>query len=750
MKSRQTQILFVTIVISLTAIVSARLRHVGTVEPQLNVIMPQSRHIAFRPDRTEPITITKVNVLVDILQSTATTTIEIELRNNSPMRQEAQLIFPVPDGAVAKGFAYDGPGGEITAKVLPKEEARRIYQNLVARIKDPAFVEFIGYNLIQSSVFPIEPRSTTKVRLTYEHILEVDGDRVDYILLRTESLAYRVPWDITVNIKSKEPISTVYSSSHKLSEKRKSDKNITIKISEDASKEPGPFRLSYLRETDGVTATMLAYPDDKIKGGYFLLLAGLPAELSGETVIQRELTIVIDRSGSMRSEKIAQVKEAALQIIAGLNNGEAFNILTYSDRVDWFSKRPVIKNSQTEKAARNYIESITANSGTNLYEALKSALGQKPANSDMLPIVLFMTDGLPTVGNTSEVAIRELSVKSNPHKRRVFTVGVGVDLNAPLLDKVAEASRGKSQFILPGEDVEAKIGRVFKKLTGPVLADVELTILNAKGKPAIGRTRDILPRQISDFFEGDQLVLLGQYIGDDPIVFRLSGNYMGKIRSFEFKFNFDKTNKKNGFVPRLWASRRIAELIDEVRQQGADGGSTDDSKTKELVDEIVKLSTEFGILTEYTAFLAKEGTDFAEEEILIGGAVDRLEFRAVKSRSGTGGVSQSYNIAAQKSLERPNVRNTYYDKDMQRVEITNVQQINDRAYYFRNNRWVDSRLLKDESKIKPRVIEFRSDEFIKLLIRLTVHNQQGSVALGHDVLLEVDGEVVLVKGPKSR
>ncbi|MHC4558571.1 MAG: VIT domain-containing protein, partial [Planctomycetota bacterium] len=168
-------------------------------------------------------------------------------------RQEAELIVPVPDGAVVRGFAYDGPGDMITAQVLPKDEAKRIYERLVSKIRDPALVEFVGYNLIRSSVFPVEARGKQKVRLTYEHLLEVDGNRIDYVLPRTESLEYAVPWKITAKIKAKRPISTVYSASHKLKIERISDRQVSVKISTEAVKEPGPFRLSYLLQENGVT-----------------------------------------------------------------------------------------------------------------------------------------------------------------------------------------------------------------------------------------------------------------------------------------------------------------------------------------------------------------------------------------------------------------------------------------------------------------------------------------------------------------
>jgi len=737
---------------------TAQLHHVKVRPLASNILMPQSRRNSFAPQHQGKIEITKVSAMVDILETTAVTTIEFEMRNTSRRRQEAELIMPVPDGAVVRGFAYDGPGGEITAKVLPKEQAKRIYQQLVSKIRDPALVEFIGYNLIRSSVFPVEPRGSQKIRLTYEHLLEVDGNRVDYFLPRTESLQYNVPWDIKVTIKSKRPISTVYSPTHKLvgmkqlDLKSMSEKKGPIVVTVENTNgitEPGPFRLSYLFQENGVTASMFTYPDAKVGGGYFLLLAGLPVDVhtdGDEPAIKRELTIVIDRSGSMRNEKIAQVKEAALQIIAGLKKGEAFNVCIYNNTTQWFSKKPVIKTSETEKAAKKYIEGVTATGGTNIYKALEEALAQEPVKG-MLPIVLFLTDGLPTVGNTSEVDIRNLAAKSNPHKRRVFTFGVGVDVNAPLLEKIADITRAKAEFVLPKEDVEVKVGRVFARLTGPVLADVEMDVVKANGEPALGRTRDILPEKLPDMFEGDQLVLLGQYVGKKPVTFKIRGNYLGKKRSFKFAFEFDKANLRNGFVPRLWASRKIAQLIDDVRQMGAEPGcSTNDPKAKELIDEIVRLSTEFGILTEYTAFLAREGTNLASMDEISGSARDVLEKRAMRVRSGYGGVNQSFNMRRQKAQSELNIHNYFIDKDMKRVSISNVQQINDRAYYQRHGRWVDSNVVKNESTVKPsRVIEFGSPEFMALAEKLAKENRQGSIALRGDILLMVDGETVLVR-----
>jgi len=720
-----------------------------------NVVVPQSRAFALTGKNT--VQITGVDVVVKIIEQSATTTMDIALKNPTTSRLEAELIVPVPEGAVVRGFDFEGKGSEPSAVILPKDEAKNTYNAIVARIKDPALLEFLGYNLIRSSVFPVDANGTQKIRLVYEHLLGAEGDRVDYVLPRTESVDYVVPWNVSVQITSKRPIATLYSPSHKM-ETTRTDKNVvTARVAKDARTQPGPFMLSYLVERNGVTASLLAYPDMKVNGGYFLLLAGLPAELpkniDGTPAIKREVILVLDRSGSMNGEKLEQAREAALQVLAGLAPGEAFNIIVYNESVGSFSPAPVVKDDRTVAAARDYIKAIRSTGGTNIHDALLEALRQKPT-AGMLPMVLFLTDGLPTVGQTSEVAIRNVAMKANPYKRRVFTFGVGVDVNTPLLDRIASETRACATYVLPKEDVEVKVARVFKRLSGPVLADATLEVQSAEGKPALGAVQEILPDRLPDLYEGDQLVLLGKYVGAAPrLTFLVKGNYLGRQRTFRFTFNFDTATTRNAFVPRLWASRKIGVLVEAIRQLGAEAGTRPttidakaDPRLKELVDEIVRLSTEFGILTEYTAFLAREGTDLADQPKLLAEAVRNFDSRAVRVRSGWGAVNQSVNLAFQQGQYTLNRQNTFFDQKMNRVSVTSVQQVNDRTFYRRGNRWVDSRIVSNEADAKPdRVISIGSEEFLKLAERLSEEGRAGSVSLEGEIMLEVDGAKILAK-----
>lgn len=714
-----------------------------------NVIMPQSRH--WGCIRTPGLMVEKVDADVDIVEQVATTMLDIIVRNNGGAQAEAEILIPVPAGAVIREFNYGGISAMSKVEVLPADEARRIYNQIVARMRDPALLEFAGMQVIRSSIFPIAPGESQTVRIGYENILPRDADRVDYVLPRSESLDYRVPWNANIKIRAKKPISTVYSPSHEIEVRRLAENIVKVSLGKGGLVQPGAFRLSYLLEqSDGVNATMMAYPDDSIGGGYFLILGGLPAHAKKDGAeIKRELTLVLDRSGSMNGEKINQVREAAKQIIAGLAQGESFNIISYSDTLTSFSARPVIKNATTESDARAFLDGSEAVGGTNIHAALTEALRQKPTD-DMLPLVLFLTDGLPTVGNTSESAIRDLVTKSNPHNRRVFTFGVGEFVNAQLLDKLASASRATATYVLPGEDVELKVAQVFRSLKGPVLTSPKLASVD--GGPV--RVSDMLPAEMGDLFEGGQFIVMGTYRGHEPLDFTLTGNYRGEQRVFKFSFPVSNATVENAFVPRLWASRKIGVLVDAITQLGGTGREIDsnDPRTRELVDEVVRLGTKYGILTEYTAFLAREGVDLSDGEEVQAAARGNFKERAIdgSGRQGLGSVNQAMNGCEMRSQTCVNAGNVYWDANMNRVSVANVQQVCDLAFYRRGGRWIDSRVVTKDKEIKPkRTVLYGSTDFVKLVERLTREHRAGAISLEGDIVIVVDGETILIKADKE-
>jgi Ca-activated chloride channel family protein len=747
-----------------------------------NIVVPQAAHghaITWHPrppihpapplPPSAPIDIESIASDVDINNGVASTTMRMTLKNPGSMQQEAQLMVPVPGGASIRQFGFDGNGMEPTAKILPKEEARRIYEAIVSRAKDPALLEFVGYSLVKSSVFPVPPGGTQTVSLTYEQVLPRDGDRIDFVLPRTGSLeGGSTKWMMSGRVRGDRAIATVYSPSHELRTTRVSDKEVRFEVPEGAAMQPGALRISALMEKGnaggGLATTIMAYPDPQSAdgGGYFLLLGGVaPVKETGAEnrgVQKREVMIVIDRSGSMRGEKIEQARAAAEQVVEGLADGEAFNIVDFSTTVERFSPKPVIKDARTLADAKKYIGGINADGGTNIHEALLTTLRQD-VQDGMLPMVLFLTDGLPTVGETSEARIREDAARANVHKRRMFTFGVGYDVNAPLLDHLAEANRGASINVLPKENVEIAVSKVFKRLQGPVMNEPAMIVRTGAGGDGPVSTRairDVMPPVLPDLFEGDQLVVLGKYTSGEKVRLRIEGEYRGARRAFDVDFDPATASARNGFVGRLWASRRIAYLMDQIRQNaGASAGQQ--APPPELVKEIVELSTRWGILTEYTSFLATDPGAPATAAVPQADFGANVEFRirervAGGPRDGASAVNQSLNLKEAKSQACANTGNEYLDANMQVRRISTVQQTADEALFCRGNRWVDGRILamKDSENLKPdETIKFGSPEHFALACRLADEGagRNSLLAMNGEVLLMVDGKRVLITAP---
>lgn len=706
---------------------------------------PQPQHVE----------LTAVNAKVDIVERVATTTLTLTLQNHWSRPQEAQVLVPIPGDAVVRGFGYDGATGETTARLLPRDEARRLYESIVASSRDPGLLEFAGSSAIRSSTFPVPPNSSQRVWITYEQILNADNNRYDYVLLRSESLeSPHIPWQLTLNIRSQSPIVTVYSPSHLVEVAVGSPTQRTVTLTPQAANTPGSFRLSVLHDRGGLTGSLIAYPPIGGEDGYFLLLTGAPpVEHVAGPRARREVILVLDRSGSMRGEKFEQARGAAIQVIEGLAAGELFNIIDYSDRTESFSEKPLAKSAESLSAAREYLNRLEANGGTNIHEALLRAMAQ-PHDAETLPIILFLTDGLPTVGNTNELDIRKHAAEANTHKRRVFTFGVGYDLNAPLLDRIAMMGRGASVNVLPDENIEVAVSKVFTRLAGPVLEYPRLVAIAADSATDTQRIYDVLPAELPDLFEGEHLVVLGRYRGNEPLRLRLSGRRGATDWNTTMTFPLEQATVANGHVPRLWAGRRIGFLVDEIRQQGPSGGPGTDNR--ELVDEIVRLSVKFGILTEYTSFLATDsGSPLAasprvDHTAAAGAAQESLKRRASKDRAGKSAVTQSLNIKAQQAQSCLNVDNRYYDENMKEVTVRSVQQLCDQTFFRRGERWIDARLMTDPNAaaVEPqKTIEFASTEYFRLAQQLSEEGRAGLIALRGDVLLRVGDESVLVRNP---
>jgi Ca-activated chloride channel family protein len=723
-----------------------------------NVIVPQSRSYGFSISNEPVIRIVDVKANIEISDNTtAETTLITSLQNKSLTEQFAQLVVPVPDDITLQDIHIAQDTEPMIAQVLSKAEATLFIGQTVVDVNDPALMEFINTSLIISDSFYIAAGANTTVSLTYKQTLAINGNRVDYLLPRTEWVLYKIPWEITVKINAGQTLSAIYSPSHKLDINRDDANSATVTTVSESSTMAGPFRLYYmLEEEQGFTCSVFSYPASEFDGGYFLFLAGLPTELvRDENDIKRELTLVLDRSGSMKGIKIEQVKQAARLVISGLADGEAFNLITYNANIDTFNNEPLIKNQSTVQAALNYLDTIDATGNTNLYGALETALLQEPTEG-FLPLILFLTDGLPTTGERREVQIRDLVLSSNPYNRRVFTLGVGYDLNAPLLDGLAEYSLGQSIFVRPEDDVEAAILEVFSTISQPLFTDLTIHSVSAEGIPGERRAYNVLPFNIADQFQADQLVLIGEYLGQESFLFEIRGNYRNQVQSFFCPVDPQDSSLENGFVPRLWSSRFAAQVINEIRQMGADPELTKyNERLWDLSVAMVNVSLSYGILTEYTAFFGDGSVDLLNYGDLVFYGWTDLFNRAVKAREGISAVNQSLNLGILKSQNVLNRDNLYLNHNMDEVRTTTIQHINDATlyYYYGEGIWIDSQLLlppeDPNAPVEIVVVEFGSPEFMELANRLALQGRQGCLGMPQHITLWESGNILKVKMPES-
>lgn len=729
-----------------------------------SLILPQ-RRVLLPADRMarQPVTMEKVNARILVNGRSAVTTLELNVRNDGSSPAEAELLLPVPEGVMVKGFYYGDGKTAWQASLMPAAEARRLYDRIVARRKDPALLEFAGYGVIRTSVFPVPPQSSVKLGIVYEQLLTPTDHRLDYVLPRTEALSGGVPWTVRVELASgKNGPGNIFTPSHQMERHELGDGTVVLTLGKERMN-PGPFRLSWM-EARGNKGEAHAAPDTSIyaspdaeggKNGYFLAMVGKDGR-PGANSILREVTLVLDRSGSMRGEKLASMKEAARQIVSGLNPGERFNIITYNEGVNLFEAAPVEKNAASEKAAHAWLDAVEARGGTNIHEALAAALSQ-PCHQGMLPVVLFLTDGLPTISRTSEKDIVALAGEGNKAERRIFTIGVGEDVNAPLLRRMAEISGGLPSYVLSGENLEVKLSQVFRQLYGPVFRKVRYTICAPDGREQPGRVQDAIPSgTLPDIYSGTPAVLAGRYIGTEP--FLIKGTCVDRNneeRAFSIVVDPRRiASMKDDFVARLWAARKIGSLETALMDMGDTFSGTGmrgtNPKTAELVEEIMRLSRDFGIMSSAASFFADDGSSgsWRREHVLPGssprgGLVGRV---MQESREGLDAIALQENAVAKKKELTLNKYNVQMDRRGCTVSFGHTAQIAQNGYFNRNGVWMESTVLSLPAGGRAvKTVQVGTPEYAAVADRLVSTNRQGLLALEGSVMLLLDGEPVLMQ-----
>lgn len=704
--------------------------------------------------------------------------------NTGSRQMEVSFVFPLPyDGAVEQlTFLVDGK--EYEAKLLDAKQAREIYEGYIRRNQDPALLEWIGTGMFKTSVFPVPPGAERTVTLRYSQLLRKDHALTDFLFpLSTAKYtsAALEKLSIRATIESKERLKSVYSPTHAVDVQRSDDHHAVVKYESQHSIPSSDFRLMYDTAHSELGASVISYRPEGEKNGYFLLLASPEVKREDRELPKKTVVFVVDRSGSMSGKKIEQAREALKSVLDNLRKGDLFNIVAYDSTVESFRPELQRYDDDSRRAALGFIEGIYAGGSTNIDGALSTAL-EMVQDPDRPTYLVFLTDGRPTAGETNESKIVQRARESNKHRARVIGLGVGYDVNSRLLDRITNENHGRTEFVRPDEDLEEHVARLYARISAPVMTDVEVTIdiegtREESGKPV----NRVYPREVPDLFAGEQLVLVGRYTqsGAGKVVIR--GKVGSETRKVDFPAQFveESRDETYAFVEKLWAMRRVGEILVEIDLNG---------KNDELVDELVQLSTRHGIITPYTSFLADDqdqGRPLASTEAVRRAREQLSRLDVTDGRSGVaqrgfrGELQQADRVADVFQAGRPAgfggagglpaapaggpaasdaaaktptpgavvLRDASTDE---LVELEGVRQVANETLYRRGQVWIagnakDVDLERDAAKIE--TVKRFSDEYFKL-VSANTHAENAVLAsqqVGEELLIKLRGVVYRIQ-----
>ena len=671
------------------------------------VIVPGPCNRCPMPPRPVPLPrslpIKSIKIDTKISSQVATTHVEQVFRNDTDATLEGTYFFPIPEQASITEFAIWDGDRRLVGEVRSREEARRIYNEIVRRQRDPGLLEYAGKDLFQASIFPIPPHSDKKLELTYSQILRAESGTV----------AYRYPLgtgrQVTqigsvsgrIELESKEPLRNIYSPTHEIEVKRNGDRRSVVTF--ESGKEPQDFQLFYALSSEDFGVTLLTHREPG-KDGYYLLMISPKDDWSEQEYVAKDIVFVLDTSGSMaEAGKMEKARAALLYGVRILRPQDRFNVISFAGEERLMESRMITADEQGRKRGEEFAQSLRSVGGTNINQALLVAM-QQFESGNRPKILVFMTDGLPTVGVTITEQIVANARNARTPGLRLFTFGVGYDVNTALLDKLAAENGGVADYVEPKEDLEVKVSNFFAKVNYPVLTDLKLDMAGVE-------TDLVYPRLLPDLFRGSQITLIGRYrnpIDMDFVRLQLSGNTNGANKKFFYNnLRFPMREDANDFLPRLWATRRVGWLMEQIRTNG---------EQQELRDEIVDLGTRYGIVTPYTSYLALEPpaatrdvTSLPMNNRGFGGQVFKSTApppKAADARATTGAVAVQQSKRAREQQEVMRV-----DNDSASYAIKNA---GGKTFYLREGVWTDSEF-KAGATLPETAVKFGSDDYFALL-----------------------------------
>ncbi|MEO8376167.1 MAG: VIT and VWA domain-containing protein, partial [Candidatus Sumerlaeota bacterium] len=609
-----------------------------------------ARIIIVPPDeRPMPqVSVVSRSVKTDIEGVVAKTTIRETISNDSSQQLEGSFLIPVPKDAQITDFSMTVNGKKISAELLDQKQAREMYEQIVRRRRDPGLLEYIDARTYRVRIFPVPAHDKADVEIhLLENVTKESGLYHWHFDSMGDTEQTREPEStFEVSLKSDRALGLITSTTHDARIDRGIDgKSATISVVK-GLKGVADFELLYAFDEAASPLHLTASKREGDDEGYFLLMISPPKSGALAQTLPKRVVFVLDTSGSMEEDgKFDKAISALRQCLSNLNDADQFNVITFASELEKFRPDPIDATRDSIKEAKDWLQKRAPRGGTNIYDALQEGMKQLAADdakSSAVRQIIFMTDGIPTVGKTDAAQITALVANEAP---TVFTLGFGYDVNAPLLDAVAEKTDAFPTYIQPKEDLERTVMGLFEAISSPVLTDVEISCVGVEFK-------EQYPKKLPDLFSGRDLVIAGRYTGSGKATITLKGRARNDAYESGLSAEFPAKSASSGdSIRTIWAGRKVAYLLDEIRQHG---------ENKELKDEVIALAREFRLVTPYTSMFAAPDEEYAivpEPRQGFGNANaaspgDRRALESevsLKSATGEGSVRFSDAIQRQKS-----------------------------------------------------------------------------------------------------
>ncbi len=713
------------------------------------------------------------DVKVAISDQVARTYIKQIFANDTDRNLAGTYLFPLPADTTFSSFSLHIDGKPVEGKILEAEAARQEYEAIVRRMVDPGLLEYADYKTVRARIFPIPPHGVKTVELEYTQLLKAENGMLKYSYpLKAEGQTDNIEQTkLSIDLSSKQGLRSIWSPSHQVALERSANNHAKVNLLEKDSLPDKDFLLCYSVSGKDLAANLLTHRNPS-EEGYFLLTLAPP--LHAKNSISKDIVFVADTSGSMQGDKIEETKRAIKGVLKALNADDRFAIIQFNTDVEYFKSNLQNATEENRQSASRYIDELEARGGTNISQALQTGCKMLDESSQRPAYVILMTDGQPTVGDTSEANIlKSISAK---HNLRIFDFGVGYDVNTRFLNKIAEEHHGTSQYVAPNENLEIAIADFYKKIASPFLTDVKIEYSGVE-------TKDVYPRAIKDIFAGSQLMLLGKYKNSGKCIVHLSGKVNGIEKSYSFPLSFQSEETGNTYLPRLWAMRRIGYLTDIAHENG---------NNREVIEEVVSLSKKYGIITEFTSFLVTDPSEnarlaqngppmprqwgrsaasprpslaarssgrrfaYAQQSFAIDSFAPRMATAPVDPRYGQSnevgafdpGYGQLNALSGSLAVTRAKDARALQEADhvaVKKEKAASIKSVADKTFYLNNEIWVDSAIdLTHLPKVKE--LTFASKEYFDLI------HSKPSIAkyfsIGKQLILQFEGQVYKIIMPK--